>query len=171
MKTAHDLLQAFAAHLRLPPGVTLSIAERRSSGPNDPNWVAGIGAVSMTGADRFSKCIARFRKSDPIIDWSGVAPIAGQRGRRIEPAGSRRMTSRVYETTRPVVAFDSAFLAARRTYSVAVRGDCATAGGNPPSPRNGLRLSQVFPYLVLFEQANADGWLVNRAGQREGERG
>jgi hypothetical protein len=82
VKTAVELLDALVAQIRPPRGVTVSIAERLSRGPADPNWIAGIGSVPLTVSDRFAKCIGAWRASDPIIDWSNV-PTAEGRKRRV----------------------------------------------------------------------------------------
>jgi hypothetical protein len=79
MKTAQALVQELTSRVVPPLGVAIMVKEMSSNGPDDPNWVASAGPMDLIRAQRFGEKVAELRKSDLLIDWSGVE---GQRGHR-----------------------------------------------------------------------------------------
>ena len=79
MKNARALLEELMRRVMPPRGVAITLREVPSNGPDDPNWVASAGPMDLIRAQRFGQKVAELRKSDLLIDWSGVE---GQRGHR-----------------------------------------------------------------------------------------
>jgi hypothetical protein len=79
MKAAQNLGQELIRYVMPPAGVAIQLRERPLWGPDDPNWVAGGGAMDQVRNDRFSQKISQLRRSDCLVDWSGMG---GQMGHR-----------------------------------------------------------------------------------------
>ena len=78
MKTALDVLEAIGRHVRPPRGLAIELAEREGS----PNWAAAMARNPSPGMARvFAKQVAELRKSDPVVDWSGITERRGYAGR------------------------------------------------------------------------------------------
>jgi hypothetical protein len=78
MKAAETMLNELILHV--PKGCTVTITERPSSRPTDPNWVAGSGGgMDPQQTELYQKKVAELRKTDTIIDWSGVETFNGPR--------------------------------------------------------------------------------------------
>jgi hypothetical protein len=72
MKTAEVLLGELAVHVQPPPGSHIILREMRSKRPTEPNWISGIGTMEAKKLLRYTDKVSKLRKTDPIIDWSGV---------------------------------------------------------------------------------------------------
>jgi len=79
MKTAKKLVQELIRYVTPPAGVAIQLKERPLCGPDDPNWVAGSGAMDQVRNDRFNQKISELRRSDRLVDWSGVGGQTGHR--------------------------------------------------------------------------------------------
>jgi hypothetical protein len=55
----------------------------KSSGPQDPNWVSSTGNMDAERLLRHNEKVAELRKTNTIIDWSGVNIFVGPDRRRI----------------------------------------------------------------------------------------
>ena len=55
---------------RLPPkGIAIVLTEEPGA---QPNWVAAAGMMETVLTDKFSEKVAELRKTDPLVDWTGV---------------------------------------------------------------------------------------------------
>jgi hypothetical protein len=79
MKTAQALVEELSRHVMPPLGLAIILSERPSNYSDDPNWVAATGAMDQGRLDRFNQKVAELRKTDRLIDWSGVEGKPGQR--------------------------------------------------------------------------------------------
>ena len=79
MKTADDLVREITRHVMPPRGVAIEVAETPVNGPYDPNWFASANAMDISRLERFGQLIAELRRSDRIIEWSGVPGPPGRR--------------------------------------------------------------------------------------------
>jgi len=79
MKRAEAMLEELVRHVRPPRGCAIVLAECKSTGPTDANWVAASGNMELQELIRYSEKIAEWRWKDPQIDWSGVKVLPGQR--------------------------------------------------------------------------------------------
>jgi hypothetical protein len=66
LKTANQLVKEIASAVQSPPGVTIVLTEEPGA---QPNWVA---AAAIMDSDKFSETVAKFRKTDPLVDWDEV---------------------------------------------------------------------------------------------------
>jgi hypothetical protein len=53
-----------------PQGVAIVPTEEPGS---QPNWVAAAGIMEAGLIEKFSEKVVELRKTDPLIDWSGVS--------------------------------------------------------------------------------------------------
>jgi hypothetical protein len=81
LKPAMRLLEDVVLHVRPPAGCAITVTERPTSGPDDPNWVAASGIMSAEQTSQFSEKVAELRKSDLLIDWDGVRLRNGENRR------------------------------------------------------------------------------------------
>ena len=79
MKRAEAMLEELVRHVRPPRGCAIVLTEYKSTGSTDPNWVAASGNMELQKLICYSEKIAKWRWTDPQIDWSGVKVLAGQR--------------------------------------------------------------------------------------------
>jgi hypothetical protein len=79
MKTADELAKEISRYLVPPRGGAIEVTESPASGPYDPNWFASATAMDISRLERFGQLIAELRRSDRIIEWSGVAGRPGRR--------------------------------------------------------------------------------------------
>jgi hypothetical protein len=79
MKTVQALVEELTRSVMPPRGTAIVLKERTSNGPEDPNWIATAGILSLAKSQWLAERAAEIRKSDPLIDWSGVKGEIGQR--------------------------------------------------------------------------------------------
>ena len=85
MKTASQLVEEMALYVRPPRGIAIVLRELPDE---NPNWMAAAGVMEATKAREFSAKVAKLRKSDPVVDWSGVTEME---------TGRRRVAQRLSE--------------------------------------------------------------------------
>jgi hypothetical protein len=78
VRPVKQVLSELASYVDPPRGVAIFLAESIPSSASDLNWVAIMGETSVQCNERFEYKVAGVRKSDPIVDWSGI----DQRGER-----------------------------------------------------------------------------------------
>ena len=78
IRPAKQVLDELASYVGSPRGVVIFLAESIPSFANGLNWVAIMDGTGVQCNERFEHKVARLRKSDPIVDWSGIE----QRGER-----------------------------------------------------------------------------------------
>jgi len=76
-KSADQLLNELVRHVRPPRGCAISLTEHQSSGPADPNWVAGSGIMNADCIKLYQQIVAELRKTNPQVDWSEVKMKTG----------------------------------------------------------------------------------------------
>jgi hypothetical protein len=69
MKTAKQLVREIGLAVQPPQGVAFVLTEEPGS---QPNWVAAASIMETALTDKFSRKVAELRKTDPLVDWSGV---------------------------------------------------------------------------------------------------
>ena len=79
MKNARALLEELMRRVMPPRGVAITLREVPSNGPDDPNWDSSAGPMDLIRNQRFGDQVAELRKSDRLIDWSGVKGQPGHR--------------------------------------------------------------------------------------------
>ncbi len=79
MRSAESMLREMVRHIRPPRGCAITLTERESRSPADPNWVAASGNRNAECTLRYTEKVAALSKSDPHIDWSGVKMKTGAR--------------------------------------------------------------------------------------------
>ena len=50
-------------------GIAIVLTEEPGA---QPNWVAAAGMMETVLTDKFSEKVAELRKTDPLVDWTGV---------------------------------------------------------------------------------------------------
>ena len=93
MKTANELLDELLDYVAPPRGYAISLAESEPRDETETNWTSGAPVMPDPALNRYSWKLAELRKSDRLVDWSGVkTPIDGGRKRiskwRSEASGS-----------------------------------------------------------------------------------
>jgi len=79
LKTAKVLLKEFLQHVRPAEGYAISLMERPPSHSNKQNWISGVKPMNPDAAKRYIAKVTELEKSDPVIDWTGIADLAGGR--------------------------------------------------------------------------------------------
>jgi hypothetical protein len=79
MKSAQSLLQQLTSYLMPLPGTTIEISEIPSQEAYDENWRASGDGMDETQVRLFGEMVGELRRSDRIIDWSGVPGPSGNR--------------------------------------------------------------------------------------------
>jgi hypothetical protein len=69
LKTAKELVNEIGLSVQPPRGVAILLTEDPGA---QPNWVAAAGAMETALIDKFSEKVAELRRTDPLVDWSGV---------------------------------------------------------------------------------------------------
>jgi len=69
LKTANALIGELGSAVRPPEGIAIVLTEEPGA---QPNWVAAAGMMEAALTDKFSAKVAELRKSDPLVDWTGV---------------------------------------------------------------------------------------------------
>jgi hypothetical protein len=77
MKTASELLDEFLTAVIPPTGNAISLREAKSAAKDEPNWIAGIGAVPRDVLTRFESTVAELRRQHATVDWTGVVTMEG----------------------------------------------------------------------------------------------
>ena len=69
MKTAKELVREIGLAVQPPQGVAIVLTEQ----PDGlPNWVAAAGIMETALTHKFSEKILELRKTDPLVDRSGL---------------------------------------------------------------------------------------------------
>jgi hypothetical protein len=95
VRPVKQVLDELARYVEPPRGVAIFLAESIPSSASDMNWAAIMGERGVQCNDRFEHKVAGLRKSDPIVDWSGIEEHGGQKWRivrwvsNISPSASR----------------------------------------------------------------------------------
>jgi hypothetical protein len=79
MKAAADLLDEILRHVKPPRGTAAVITEELPQKDGGPNWIASTSDMDLVRLRRFNDKLDELRKSDPLIDWDGVAHRQGNR--------------------------------------------------------------------------------------------
>jgi hypothetical protein len=72
IRPVKQVLDELASYVGPPRGVVIYLAESIPSFAIGLNWVAIMGETSVQCNERFEHKVAGLRKSDPIVDWSGI---------------------------------------------------------------------------------------------------
>jgi hypothetical protein len=79
-RTANELLDEPLDYVAPPRGCAIYLVESESRDESDTNWTTGAPVMPNPALDRYSWKLTDLRKSDRLVDWSGVpAPIEGGR--------------------------------------------------------------------------------------------
>ena len=81
MKTADEVAREISRYLMPPRGAAIKVSP--ANGPYDPNWFASATAMDISRLERFEQLIVELRRSDRIIEWSGIPGPPGRRKVRI----------------------------------------------------------------------------------------
>jgi hypothetical protein len=81
LKTASQLVREIGSAVQPPEGVAIVLTEEPGS---QPNWVAAAGIMEVALTDKFSQKVVELRKTDPLIDWSGVKKGASEARRVVK---------------------------------------------------------------------------------------
>ncbi len=84
MRPAKQLLDELASYVGPPRGIPIFLTESIPSSASELNWVPIMGSTSAECNDRFEHKAAGLRKSDPIVDWSGIYLQGGQSWRVVK---------------------------------------------------------------------------------------
>ena len=79
MKTADEVAREISRYLMPPRGAAIKVTESPANGPYDPNWFASATAMDISRLERFEQLIVELRRSDRIIEWSGIPGPPGRR--------------------------------------------------------------------------------------------
>jgi hypothetical protein len=69
LRTANALVRELGSAVRPPKGIAIVLTEEPGA---QPNWVAAAGMMETALTDRFSEKVTELRKTDPLVDWTGV---------------------------------------------------------------------------------------------------
>lgn len=69
LKTANALVRELGSAVQPPEGTAIVLTEEPGA---QPNWVAAAGMMEAALTDKFSEKVAELRKTDPLVDWTGV---------------------------------------------------------------------------------------------------
>jgi hypothetical protein len=73
LKTANALIRELGSAVQPPKAIAIVLTEEPGA---QPNWVAAAGmmeaALEAALTDKFSEKVAELRKTDPLVDWTGV---------------------------------------------------------------------------------------------------
>src|SRR5262245_9322728 len=68
LRTANALVRELGSAVQPPKGIAIVLTEEPGA---QPNWVtAGMMEAALT--DKFSEKVGELRKTDPLVDWTGV---------------------------------------------------------------------------------------------------
>jgi hypothetical protein len=82
MKTANALLEELLDYVAPPRGCAIYLAESDPRDETETNWASGAPPMPDPALDRYTWKLAELRRSDRLVDWSGVeTPSDG--GRKI----------------------------------------------------------------------------------------
>ena len=70
MKTAEELADEILRYVEPPKANPVVLIEALEG---EPNWIASIGSIDLHRLEKFNRKISELRRSDALIDWSGVA--------------------------------------------------------------------------------------------------
>ena len=79
LRPVKQVLEELVRYVEPPRGVAIFLTESIPSSASDLNWVRWATGVQCN--DRFEHKLAGLRKSDPIVDWSGIDEHGAQRWR------------------------------------------------------------------------------------------
>ena len=101
MRPVKQVLEELVRYVEPPRGVAIFLTESIPSSASDLNWVAIMGTTGVQCNDRFEHKLAGLRKSDPIVDWSGIDEHGAQRWRIVRwvsdiPPSASRSAAFVY---------------------------------------------------------------------------
>jgi hypothetical protein len=69
LKTANALIRELGSAVQPPKGIAIVLTEEPGA---QPNWVAAAGVMEAALTDKFSEKVSELRKTDPLVDWTGV---------------------------------------------------------------------------------------------------
>ena len=69
LKTANALIRELGSAVQPPKAIAIVLTEEPGA---QPNWVAAAGMMETVLTDKFSEKVAELRKTDPLVDWTGV---------------------------------------------------------------------------------------------------
>jgi hypothetical protein len=69
LKTANALVGELGSAVQPPKGTAIVVTEEPGA---QPNWVAAAGMMETALTNKFSEKVAELRKTDPLVDWTGV---------------------------------------------------------------------------------------------------
>lgn len=79
MKTADEVAREISRYLMPPRGAAIKVTESPANGPYDPNWFASATAMDISRLERFEQLIVELRRSDRMVEWSGIPGPPGRR--------------------------------------------------------------------------------------------
>ena len=68
LKTANALVRELGSAVQPPTGTAIVLTEEPGA---QPNWAA-VGMMEAALTDKFSEKVAELRRTDPLVDWTGV---------------------------------------------------------------------------------------------------
>jgi hypothetical protein len=77
MKSAQTILNELVSHVQPPVGCAIVLSESLGK----PNWIAASGILEGPPLLSYNKKIIELREAEPIVDWSGMKILAGERRR------------------------------------------------------------------------------------------
>jgi hypothetical protein len=89
LRPVKQLLDELVRYVEAPRGVAIFLTESIPSSASDLNWVAIMEPTGVQCNDRFAHKVAGLRKSDPLVDWSGMDEHGGQKRRIIKWVSER----------------------------------------------------------------------------------
>jgi len=89
LRPVKQVLDELVRYVEAPRGVTIFLTESIPSSASDLNWVAIMEPTGVQCNDRFAHKVAGLRKSDPLVDWSGIDEHGGQKRRIIKWVSER----------------------------------------------------------------------------------
>jgi hypothetical protein len=82
MKTAYALLEELLDYVAPPRGCAIYLAESDPRDETETNWASGAPPMPNTALERYTWKLAELRRSNRLVDWSGV-PAPSDGGRKI----------------------------------------------------------------------------------------
>jgi hypothetical protein len=69
LRTANALVRELGSAVQPPKGIAIVLTEEPGA---QLNWVAAAGMMEAALTDKFSEKVTELRKTDPLVDWTGV---------------------------------------------------------------------------------------------------
>jgi hypothetical protein len=77
MRSAQTILDELVSQVQPPAGCAIVFTEL----PGGPNWIAASGILEEPALHRYNAKIIELREAEPMVDWSGMKILAGERRR------------------------------------------------------------------------------------------